>query len=237
MIIDVITIFPGMFQPFIGESIVGRASKKGLVKINIHDLRGYSPLPHRSVDSPPYGGGGGMVFRCEPVFNCLENILGREAYPKTKKDNVNRVVYLTPQGRVINQKTIREFLNYGRVILICGRYEEIDERIRETVVDEEISIGDYVLSGGELAACVFMDALIRVIPGVVSRADSVRNESFEDGLLDYPQYTQPREFRGLKVPEVLISGDHKNIQSWRKEKSREITRRRRKDLRVNGVNP
>jgi len=230
MLIDVVTIFPKLIKPVASESIVKRAQAKGLVKIRIHNLRDYSSLSHKKVDAPSYGGGGGMVFRCEPVFKCIESILGYNISPRKKVDRAKRIIYFTPQGKKLDQKLVRKFLKYERLILLCGRYEGIDQRIRKYAVEEEISIGDYVLSGAEPAANVFIDSVVRIIPGVVSCVDSVRNESFETNALDYPHYTRPPDFRGLKVPEVLLSGDHKEIEAWRKKASSDITRKRRPDL-------
>lgn len=229
MIIDVITIFPKMFSPVIGESIIKRAKSKGLVKINIHDLRDYTSDPHKKIDAPSYGGGG-MVFKAEPCFKSVEAILGHSMYPRKVKDKTKRIILFTPQGEVLNQRRIKKFLNYERLILIAPRYEGVDERVRKYLVDEEISLGDYILSGAELAAMVFIDCLVRLIPGVVSDKDSIRNESFEDNLLDYPHYTRPEDFRGLKVPRVLLSGDHQKVKDWRKKKALEITKKRRPDL-------
>ncbi len=233
MIIDVITIFPEMFRPVLEESIIKRAKEKGLVKITVHNLRDYSDIPHRKVDAPSFGGGPGMVLRPEPIFKAVESILGCEVYPSKKKNKKKRVVFFTPQGKILTQKIARKFLRYEQLLLIAGRYEGIDERIRRYVVDEEISLGDYILSGGELAVMVFIDVLVRLVPGVLSSADSVVKESFEGGLLDYPHYTRPREFRGLKVPSVLLSGDHKKIETWRGKKAWERTRNRRPDLLKN----
>lgn len=230
MIIDVITIFPNMFKPVINESIIKRAQEKGVVKIHIHNLRDYSPLAHRKVDAPPYGGGGGMVFRCEPIFNCVEHILGYKIYPKEKVEKNKRIIYFTPQGKVLTQKLTKKFLRYARLILICGRYEGIDYRIRKYLVEEEISVGDYILSGGELAAQVFIDVIVRLLPGAVSRISSVVNESFEQDMLDSPYYTKPAQFRGLKVPQVLLSGDHKKIEEWRYRQSLQMTKKRRPDI-------
>jgi len=229
MIIDVVTIFPKIFSPVIGESIIKRAQNKGLVKINIHDLRKYSSDPHKKVDSPSYGGGG-MVFKPEPLFSAVEKILRYKAYPKKIKDKAKRIVLFTPKGRTLNQKMIRKFLNYERLILLAPRYEGVDERVRKYLADEEISIGDYILSGAELAAMVFIDSLTRLIPGVVSDKESIKNESFEKPCLDFPHYTKPADFRGLMVPKVLLSGNHKKIQQWRSKKALEMTKKRRPDL-------
>ncbi|MFH1772104.1 MAG: tRNA (guanosine(37)-N1)-methyltransferase TrmD [Candidatus Omnitrophota bacterium] len=230
MIIDVITIFPKMFSPVLGESIIKRAQAKGLVKINVHNLRDYSNDRHNKVDAPSYGGGGGMVFRPEPIFEAVEAVLGCPMYPKRPKLKQTRIVFFSPQGVALNQRLIRKFLKFERLVLIAGRYEGIDQRVRDNLIDEEISIGDYVLSGGELAAMVFIDCLSRIIPGVVSDAKSIEQESFEKPLLDFPHYTRPEEFRGLRVPSVLLSGNHVKIDEWRKKKSLEVTKKKRSDL-------
>ncbi len=221
MIIDIITIFPEMFKPVLNESILKRAQNKGLVKINVHDLRDYSNDPNKRIDAPAYGGGG-MVFRAEPVFRAVENILGTDAGSKK--------ILFTPKGKTLTQNKIKEFLNYQRLILIAPRYEGIDQRAHDYLTDEEISIGDYVLSGGELPAMVFCDCLIRLIPGVVSDRDSIKKESFQKNSLDFPHYTRPENFRGLKVPEVLLSGDHQKIKEWRTKEANKITKKQRPDL-------
>lgn len=236
MLIDVVTIFPKMFSPVIGESIIKRAQAKGLVKIRIHNLRDYSPNSHRKIDAPSYGGGSGMVFRVEPLFLCTESILGYKIYPKERHNRKKRIVIFGPQGKTLNQKLIRKFLDFERIILIVPRYEGVDERVRLHLAEEEISLGDYILSGAELACMVFIDCLVRLIPGVVSDRDSILQESFEQGLLDYPHYTRPENFRGLKVPSVLLSGNHKEIEAWRRKKALEATRKRRPDLLRNAKN-
>ena len=229
MIIDVVTIFPKMFSPVIGESIIKRAQNKGLVKIKIHDLRKFACDKHKKIDSSSYGGGG-MVFQAEPCFKAVESILGYKIDSKRQKDRNIKIVLFTPKGKVLNQRWVRKNLNCERLILLAPRYEGVDERVRKYLIDEEISIGDYVLSGGELAAMVFIDSLVRLVPGVVSDKESIKNESFEDNRLDFPHYTKPAEFRGMKVPEVLLSGNHKEIKSWRKKEALEITKKRRPDL-------
>lgn len=233
MIIDIITIFPKMFSPVINESIIKRAQSKGLVKINIHDLRDYTEDAHKKVDAPSYGGGG-MVFMAQPLFSCVESILGHKIYPKGKKDTAKRVILFSPKGKKLNQRMVRRFLKHQRIVLIAPRYEGVDERVRKHLAHEEISIGDYVLSGAELAAMVFIDTVVRLIPGVVSDRESVKKESFENNLLDYPHYTRPDDFRGLKVPSVLLSGNHKEIESWRSKKAKEETRKLRPDIQKKG---
>ena len=229
MIIDVVTIFPKMFAQVLGESMIKRARNKGLVKIKVHDLRDFAPTPHKKVDAPSYGGGG-MVFKTEPLFRAVESILGYKVYPKEKKDKNKKIILLTPQGKTLNQKMVKKFLNYERLILLAPRYEGVDERIRKHLAEEEISLGDYILSGGELASMVFIDCLCRLIPGVVSDKESIKNESFEGKGLDFPHYTKPADFRGLKVPKVLLSGNHGQIEEWRKGKALEATKKRRPDL-------
>jgi tRNA (guanine37-N1)-methyltransferase len=232
MIIDIVTIFPRMFYPVIGESIIKRAANKGLVKINVHDLRNYTSDPHKKIDAPSYGGGG-MVFKTEPLFCAAESILGYKIYPKDKKDNKKRIIIFSPQGKTLTQKLIKKFLNYERLILLAPRYEGVDERVMKYLAEEEISIGDYILSGAELATMVFIDCLVRLIPGVVSDKESIRQESFESGFLDFPHYTRPESFRGLKVPPVLLSGNHQKIEEWRKLKTIRVTRKKRPDLLQN----
>lgn len=229
MIIDIITIFPEMFKPVLEESIINRAQRKGLVKVNLHDLRDYSDNPNRKIDDSAYGGGG-MVFRAEPVFKAVESILGKEINSTNKNVKQIKKVLFTPKGKTLTQNKIKEFLNYQRLILIAPRYEGIDQRVHEHLVDEEISIGDYVLSGGELPAMVFCDCLIRLIPGVVSDRDSIKEESFQKDSLDFPHYTRPENFRGLRVPEVLLSGDHQKIKEWRTKEANKITKKQRPDL-------
>lgn len=229
MIIDIVTIFPKMFTQVFGESMIKIAQSKGLAKINIHNLREFAPKPHRKVDAPSCGGGG-MVFRAEPMFTAVESILGYKVYPKKKKNKNKKIILFTPQGKTLNQNMVKEFLNYEHLILLAPRYEGVDERIREHLAEEEISLGDYVLSGGELASMVFVDCLCRLIPGVVSNKESIKRESFEDSSLDFPHYTKPVDFRNLKVPEVLLSGDHQKIENWRAEKAFEATKKRRPDL-------
>ncbi|MBN2483828.1 MAG: tRNA (guanosine(37)-N1)-methyltransferase TrmD [Candidatus Omnitrophica bacterium] len=230
MIIDVLTIFPDMFASVIQETMIKRAQEKGLLKINIHDLRAYSNDPHKKVDAPSYGGGAGMVFKAEPVFCAVEDVLGHTVYPRKEKDPAKCVVLLSPKGKTLTQGSLKRFLDYERLVLIAPRYEGVDERIREHLIDEEVSLGDYVLSGGELPAMVFIDCIARLIPGVVSDVESIIKESFEGDLLDYPVYTRPEDFRGLKVPEVLLSGDHVRIDQWRKAQSERITQEKRPDL-------
>ncbi len=206
--IDLLTLFPGFFDSYKTQSLVGKAIQQGLVEIHPHLLRDWAHNRHRSVDDLPYGGGEGMVFRPEPLTEAISDLKSRYGS--------NRVIYLSCRGRPLQQKRAKEIVQeYERLLLVCGRYEGIDQRVIEASIDEEISIGDYVLSGGEPAALVLMDALIRLIPGVIGKPASLSEESFESGLLEYPHYTRPEIFEGKAVPEVLLSGNHKAIRGWR----------------------
>jgi len=225
MRIDILTIFPNMFAPVLNESIVKRAQSKGKVKIYIHNLRDYSKDKHKKVDDRPFGGGCGMVICPQPIFDALGRI-------KTSKSHV---ILLCPQGKKLNQKIAKELIKYKHLIIICGRYEGVDERVRQYLADEEISIGDYVLTGGELPAMVLADCLVRLIPGVLGDKNSLNFETFEGNLLEYAQYTRPADFRGMKVPEVLLSGDHKKIEAWRKSEAIKKTKQRRPDLLIKGA--
>lgn len=220
--IDIVTIFPGMLRGALDESITGRAQERGLVQIVLHDLRDHTTDRHRTVDDAPYGGGPGMVMKPEPLFAAVESIrAGGEQCP---------VVLLSPQGRLFTQAIAQELARLPRFILICGRYEGVDERVREGLATDEISVGDYVLSGGEPAAWVVIDAAVRLVPGVVGSPESLESESHTQGLLEYPQYTRPPDFRGLRVPEILLSGDHGAIARWRRRQSLLRTKERRLDL-------
>jgi len=229
MKIDVLTIFPEFFREVFDFGIIRRARAAEIVEIGVHDIRAFTLDKHRKVDDRPFGGGDGMVLTPEPIFRAVEHLLGtsdRQQYPER-----TRVVLLTPQGRVFRQPVARELADEAEhLILICGRYEGVDERVSEALVTDEISIGDYVLSGGEPAAIVIVDAVTRLLPNAQGSATSAENDSFSNGLLDYPQYTQPREFRGMRVPEVLLSGNHAAIEKWRHEKALEKTLKVRKDL-------
>ena len=226
---DILTIFPEFFRDVFDFGIVRRAKSAKIVEINVHDLREYTLDKHKKVDDRPFGGGDGMVLMPEPIFRAIENLTGtseRENYPPA-----TRVVLLSPQGKVFQQATAKEFADETkRVILICGRYEGVDERVNEHLVTDEISIGDYVLSGGEPAAIILVDAITRLLPNALGSETSAANDSFSDGILDCPHYTQPRDFRGMEVPEILLSGNHRAIENWRREKALEKTRRTRKDL-------
>lgn len=222
--IDVVTIFPGMLKGFTEESILKRASSKGLVSFRTVDLRGFTQDAHRTTDDRPYGGGPGMVMKPEPIFEAVESVLSAGA----------RVVLMTPQGRKFDQRIAREFAEESHLVVVCGHYEGVDERVREGLVTDEISIGDYVLTNGVLAAAVVVDAVVRLLPGVLGNEGSAGDESFSRGGLEYPQYTRPPEFRGMKVPEILLSGNHGEIEQWRAEQARKRTKQRRPDLPENG---
>jgi len=224
MRIDIITIFPGMFEPVLNESIVKRAQNKRKVEIYIHNLRDYSQDKHKKVDDRPFGGGSGMVMRPEPIFNAVEDIKSKAKVQKSK------VILLCPQGERLSQKVLTRLVKYKHLILICGHYEGIDERVRQYLVDEEISIGDYVLTGGELPAMVLVDCLVRLIPGVLGDKNSLNFESFAGNLLEYPQYTRPANYRRMKAPAILLSGNHKKIAQWKQNQAIKRTKKIRPDL-------
>jgi len=223
MRIDIISIFPKMFSAVLDESIIKRAQAKGKVKIFTHDLRDYTLDKHCKVDDRPFGGGSGMVIQVEPIFRALQAI-------KKKIKGKVKVILLTPQGKKFNQALAKKLSGCRNLIFICGHYEGVDERVRQYLVDEEISIGDYVLTGGELAAMVLVDSLVRLIPGVLGDKNSLNFESFEGNLLEYPQYSRPAKFKDWSVPEVLVSGDHNKICAWRKLQALRRTKQRRPDL-------
>ena len=219
---DVITIFPDMFSPVVHHSIIKRAQEKKKVVIHVHDLRDFAAdKKRRSVDDRPFGGGPGMVLTCHPLFEAVKKVKGRRKA---------RVIYTSPAGKPFNQPAAKRLTKHKNLIIICGHYEGIDERVRAHLVDEEISIGDYVLTGGEIPAMVIIDAVTRLIPGVLGKAESLEQESFESNMLEGPQYTRPADFRGLKVPAVLLSGNHKAIEQWRKEQAIQKTRKVRPEL-------
>lgn len=223
MRIDLITLFPQMCQTVMDESIIGRAQKKGAIQIVCHQLRDYAFDKHRHVDDAPYGGGMGMVLMAEPIALCIEDItkqIGKKPY----------VIYMTPQGSVLNQQKVKDFSKHENVCVLCGHYEGVDERVIEEFVDEQISIGDYVLTGGELPALVFMDSLCRMVPGVLSDDECFTEESHYNGLLEHPQYTRPNPWRGKEVPPVVISGHHANVEKWRREQSIIRTAKNRPDM-------
>ena len=221
---DVLTLFPETFNIVMRESIIGRAQENGFIEVNAINIRDYSKNKHRKVDDYPFGGGNGMVMTCQPVIDAYKDIT------KDLETKKPRVIYMSPQGRVLTQQIARELSKEEHLILLCGHYEGIDERIIEEIVDEEISIGDYVLTGGELPAMVLIDCVSRLIPGVLASEGSYSEESHFNGLLEYPQYTRPAEYNGRKVPDILLSGHHANIEKWRVQQSLERTKRKRPDL-------
>jgi tRNA (guanine37-N1)-methyltransferase len=223
----ILTIFPDFFEGPFRHGVVARAAEAGALEICVHDLRNWTHDAHRTVDDRPFGGGEGMLLKPEPIFDAVETI-----WPE--RGAGRRVVLLSPQGRKFVQATARELTRFDELLLICGRYEGVDERVAEHLADDELSIGDYVLSGGELAAAVVVDTVARLLPGVVGNSDSTVNESFEEGILDYPQWTRPADFRGWKAPDALLTGNHAEIRKWRERAAREKTARLRPDL-MSGV--
>lgn len=221
MKIDIVTIFPNQLESFLKEGIFRIAQSKGLVEIKVHDLRNWTDDNHKTVDDTPFGGGAGMVMKAEPIFKAVENL----------KQKNSKVVITTPRGEKLSQARLQALaIEDAHYIVICGHYEGIDERVHEHLADLEISVGDYVLSGGELPALILVDGMIRLIPGVLGNKDSLDDESFNDGNLEYPQYTRPADFNGMKVPEILLSGDHEKIKQWRKMKSEVATKEKREHL-------
>jgi len=226
--IDILTLFPQMFECMFGAGIFKRAIDRELVSVNIHNMRDCTYDKHHTVDDYAYGGGAGMILKPEPIFEAVESIKS-DMSPEQGGDALP-VILLTPQGRLFSQKVAVELSKYSRLVLICGRYEGVDERVREHLVTDEISIGDYVLSGGELAAMVIVDAVVRLLPGVLGSEDSLKDESHVSGLLEYPQYTRPAVYKGWAVPEVLLSGDHAQVAKWRREQAIRRTLKRRPEL-------
>ncbi len=226
MRIDIITLFPEMFEPVFNDSIIGRAQKSGEISIHTHQLRDFAFDKHRRVDDTPYGGGMGMLMKAEPIALCFEEIC-RQTGERP------HFVYMSPQGKTLNQQRLKELADIKNICVLCGHYEGVDQRLLDSFIDEEISIGDYVLTGGEIPAMVFCDALCRMVPGVLTNNECFTEESHYNGLLEYPQYTKPSEWRGIEVPDVLLSGHHANIEKWRKEKSLEVTAQKRPDLLKN----
>jgi tRNA (guanine37-N1)-methyltransferase len=220
MKIDVLTLFPGMFAGPLDESIIKRAREAGRLELGIHNLRDYTHDRHRTVDDRPFGGGPGMLLKPEPIFEAVEKLAGEQT----------RVVLLAPSGRKFNQAIALELAQLPHLLLVCGSYEGFDERVRETLADDELSIGDYVLTNGALPAMVVVDTVTRLLPGVLGDDESSHDESFSHGLLEYPHYTRPAEFRGMKVPEVLLSGNHAEIEKWRREQAKARTAERRPDM-------
>ena len=226
---DIMTLFPEMVNNILGESIIGRAQKSGAVEINLYNIRDYSEDKHRRVDDTPYGGGKGMLMMAPPIYNCYKAILDAQASEGYNSEK-RRVVFMSPAGKVLNQKKAEELSTYDNVIILCGHYEGVDRRIIDEIVDEEISIGDFVLTGGEIPATILVDSVARLVPGVLADAECYEKESISSGMLEYPQYTRPYEFHGVKVPDVLISGHHANIDKWRDECARKLTEEQRPDL-------
>ena len=220
---EVLTLFPHSLEPIFEASILGRASAKGVISVNCTDIRDYTKDKHRKVDDAPYGGGYGMVMMCQPVVDCIRAV-------KSRLEGTTRVIYMSPQGSLFDQKKAEELTKYDNLILLCGHYEGIDERIIELEIDEEVSVGDYVLTGGELPAAIVVDSVSRLIDGVLPSSECYSEESLQNGLLEHPQYTRPRVFEGLEVPEVLINGDHAKQRKWKEEQSRLRTEQKRPDL-------
>lgn len=220
--IDIISAVPQLLKSPLSESILKRAQERKLAEIVVHDLRSFTHDKHKIVDQPPYGGGSGMILKPEPIFECIEALQKERSY--------DEVIYVTADGELFNQKSANDLSLKKNLIILCGHYKGVDERVRETLITREISIGDYVLTGGELAAMVIADAVVRLIPGVINDGESALTDSFQDGLLDAPSYTRPPEFRGMKVPDVLIGGNHAEISAWREEQRKRKTQKRRKDL-------
>ncbi len=225
MRIDIMTLFPDLVETVLSESIIGRARASGILNINTYNIRDYSEDKHRRVDDTPYGGGMGMLMAAPPIYNCFE-----AATSDRGEGESVRVLYMSPRGKVFDQSEARRLASYDRLVILCGHYEGVDQRIIDEIVDEEISIGDFVLTGGEIPACIVADAVGRLVPGVLSDAECFEKESHSDGLLEYPQYTRPPVFHGMEVPEVLLSGHHANIDAWRHEMSLEITKKNRPDM-------
>lgn len=223
MKIDLLTLFPAMFEGVLQQSILKRAVENGYLEFAFYDIRDYAKNKHRQVDDAPFGGGQGMLLMPQPAFDCLEAVLEQA---KEKR----RVVYMSPQGKPLITQMAKRLSEYEELIVLCGHYEGIDQRVLDTFVEEEISLGDFILTGGEIPAMALIDAVSRFVPGVLGSAASAHEDSFSDGLLEYPQYTRPSEFRGMRVPEILLSGDHQKIAQWRREQSLFVTKQKRPDL-------
>ena len=219
------TLFPDMVRAVLSESIIGRADKADIIKVNCHNIRDYSKDKHRKTDDTPYGGGVGMLMTCQPIYDCYKHIT--ESIDEKER---TRVIYMSPKGRLFSHEVARELSGYDNLIFLCGHYEGVDQRIIDEICDEEISIGDFVVTGGEIPACIVVDAVSRLIDGVLADKDCYEDESVASGILEYPQYTKPREFMGREVPEVLLSGDHKKIDEWRLREAVRITAERRPDM-------
>ncbi len=226
---DIMTLFPDMVDYILSESIIGRARKNNFIDVRLHNIRDYSEDKHRRVDDTPYGGGKGMLMMAPPIYNCYSAILENQK-AEGIECKTRRVVYMSPAGRVLTQKKAEELSQIDNLIILCGHYEGVDRRIIDEIVDEEISIGDYVLTGGEIPACILVDCVARLVDGVLSDPECHEKESISSGMLEYPQYTRPYEFHGVKVPDVLISGHHANIDKWRDETAKALTQQNRPDL-------
>ncbi len=222
---DVMTLFPELIRNVLGESIIGRAEKAGIIEIHAHNIRDFSLDKHRKTDDTPFGGGVGMIMTCQPIFDCYSKVNSEIGEHKKTK-----VIYMSPKGRMFNHDVALELSEYDNLIFLCGHYEGVDQRIIDEIVDDEISIGDYVLTGGEIPACIIIDAVSRLVPGVLASSECYEGESVASGILEYPQYTKPRVFREREVPEILLSGDHKKIERWRLEEAVKLTRERRPEL-------
>ena len=218
------TLFPAMVEAVLGESIIGRARKNNLIEVESHDIRDYTKDKHKKTDDTPYGGGKGMLMATQPIWDCFNAICQKQTEGK------RYVIYASPRGRIFNHQVAKELTEYDHIVILCGHYEGVDQRVIDEIVDEEISIGDYVLTGGEIPACIIVDAVSRLVDGVLSDKECYERESIASGLLEYPQYTRPPVFNGKEVPAVLLSGHHANIDKWRLEKSLELTKERRPDL-------
>jgi len=227
MIFDIMTLFPDLVNYVLGESIIGRAQKSGAIQIECHNIRDYSENKHRRVDDTPYGGGKGMLMMAPPIYHCYQAIMDKR---KNEKPQDTRVLFMSPGGTLFNQKKAEELAKYDHLVILCGHYEGVDRRIIDEIVDEEISIGDYVLTGGEIPACIVVDCVARLKEGVLSDAECYEKESISSGMLEYPQYTRPYEFHGQTVPDVLISGHHENIEKWRREQAEKLTLQNRPDI-------
>ncbi|MDD3839635.1 MAG: tRNA (guanosine(37)-N1)-methyltransferase TrmD [Clostridia bacterium] len=223
MIVKILTLFPEMFDAFLNTSIIGRAVDQGIIQVELLNIRDFAKNKHKQVDDYPYGGGNGMILKPEPLFDCID-------HARQDMDGDIKSIYLSPKGIKLNQNICNKLSNLSGIILLCGHYEGVDQRVIDNKIDMELSIGDYVLTGGELPAMVVIDSITRLLPGVLSNKSSYEDETFYSGLLEYAQYTRPYDYKGYKVPDVLLSGDHKKIQEWRKKKSIELTQKKRPDL-------
>lgn len=219
------TLFPDLVNNVLGESIIGRACKSGHIEVHAHNIRDYSKDKHRKTDDTPFGGGVGMVMTCQPIYDCFMHV--KDSIPNEAS---TRVIYMSPKGKLFSHEEAKRLSQYDNLVFLCGHYEGVDQRIIDEIVDEEISIGDYVVTGGEIPACIVVDAVSRLLDGVLASSECYEGESVASGILEYPQYTKPRDFMGREVPEVLLSGDHKKIERWRLEEAVKITRVRRPDL-------